>query len=349
MDIKTICYFGIYKADYGRNRVLLRGLKENGIKILECNSHLFGVRKYLDLIRKHWKIRGDYDLMLVAFPGYQAVILAKLLTGKPIIFDSFFSIYNAAVEDRKTSSAFSFRGIYCWLLDWFSCALADKILLDANANIDYFVKNFGINRDKFIRVFVGTDPNIFYPRETKKDNKFLVHFHGHFIPLQGAGYIIKAANILRNEEIQFQIIGKGQEYGTIREIAKDLDLKNIIWIDSVPYEDLPKYISRADVCLGGFGDTEKSKIVSMNKLFEYMACGKPIITGDSLAVRELLVENETAVFCERANAEDLARKILILKNDSILREKLGRNVRIEFENKYTPKIIVSKLLEKINE
>jgi hypothetical protein len=33
----TILYFGNYNPNYSRNRVLIRGLRENGVKVVECN------------------------------------------------------------------------------------------------------------------------------------------------------------------------------------------------------------------------------------------------------------------------------------------------------------------------
>ena len=341
-----ICFFGIYDSKYSRNRVLMRGLRENGVEIIECNSRLIGVKKYFDLIKKHRKISGEYDVMLVAFPGYQAMILAKFLIRKPIIFDSFFSIYNSAVEDRKTRRKFSLRGVYYWFLDWLSCTLANDVLLDTEANIDYFVKKFRIKKGKFIRVFVGTDSSIFYPREVVKNEKFLVHFHGTFIPLQGTEYIIKAVDLLRDEDIEFQVIGTGQEYCRVRKIADNLGLKNINWIDRVDYEELPRHISKADACLGIFGDTSKADLVIPNKVFEDLACRRPIITASTRAIKELLTDRENVILCNRADSSDLAKKILLIKNDESLRSivaqagyELFRNSLLETD---TTKHIISK-------
>jgi len=339
-----ICFFGIYDPGYSRNRILIKGLKSNGVEVLECSSRTKGIKKYLELIKKHRSLKGKYDLMFVAFPGYQATILAKLLTRKKIIFDSFFSIHEASVYDRQVVSPNSLKAKYYWLLDWLSCKLADKILLDTNANIEYFVKEFKLDKEKFIRVFVGTDSDIFYPREISKEHDFLIHFHGNFIPLQGTEYIAKAIGLLKNENITFQVIGRGQDYDKTREIIDSLNLKNVIWIDKVPYEELPLYISKADICLGGFGDTQKAKNVSMNKLFEYMACEKPIITGGSLGTREFLRDGETAVFTERANAEAIAKAVIKLKSNLDLRNVLGKNARKDLIEKFTPQIIVKDLI-----
>ena len=153
----TICYFGDYDKKYARNRVLIRGLKENGVGVLECNAAENDPHKFRHLIKKHKTVYNKYDLMIV---GYSAITrsmvpLAKLISRKPIVWDAFFSLYDAWVFDKKLTRPNGPKAYYYWFLDWLSCRLADKILLDTNEHIEYFVKTFRIRKDKFIRVLVG--------------------------------------------------------------------------------------------------------------------------------------------------------------------------------------------------
>jgi glycosyltransferase involved in cell wall biosynthesis len=342
----TICYFGIYNPSYSRHRILIKGLRQNGIEVIECNSRLHGVAKYIELAKKHFKIRKKYDIMIVGFPGYQAVIFARFLTRKKIIFDAFTSIYDSMVYDRRLVRPRSLKAMYYWLLDWLSCKLADKILLDTNANIEYFVKTFKINRSKFLRVFVGSDNEIFYPLEQKfKHDYFSVHFHGYYIPLQGIEYIVRAAKILEKENIKFNLIGSGQTYKNIRKLAEELKVENINFIDRVPYEELKNYIAEADICLGIFGTTEKTQRVIPNKVYEYLAMGRPVITGDSPAIRELFNDRQEMIFCKVGDAEDLAKKILELKNNGQLRNTIAKNGYNKFINNLIPKILGGQLKE----
>ena len=344
-----ICYFGNFNPNYSRNRVIIRGLKENGVEILFANTSLRGWRGLADLGKKYFSLKSRFDAVLVGYSDSRFMVpFIKLISDKKIIWDAFYSIYDSWVFDRKLVKPGSLKARYYWLSDWLSCKLADKILLDTNANIEYFKETFNVDVSKFTRVFVGTDDNIFKPELIIKNNeKFIVHFHGNFIPLQGIEYIIKAAGILIDDSIHFQIIGQGQEYKKIKKIAEDLYLKNITWTDRVDYKELPNYINRADICLGGFGDTHKAKTVSMNKLFEYLACGKAIITGDSLASREILTDGDTAILCPRANPGEIANKIIQLKIDSVLLRKLSLNARKLFEERYVPKIITGELLKEL--
>jgi glycosyltransferase involved in cell wall biosynthesis len=344
----TICYFGLYNPNYSRNKILISGLKFNGVSIIECRTEMSGPIKYWDLIKKHWSIRQKYDIMIVGFPGFQAAVLAKFLTGKPIIFDAFYSIFDSLVEDRKIVGAKSARGKYLWLLDWLSCRLADRVLLDTNAQIGYFIKEFGLNSNKFIRVLVGSNDEIIFPLPREKKDHFLVHFHGSFIPLQGIEYIVEAAKILENENIRFNIIGHGQTYKKVTGWAQKLGIKNINFIKPVSYDALNDYLAQADVVLGIFGQTGKARRVIPNKVYEGLAAKRPVITGDSPAIRELLTDGRDVILCRLNDAQDLSAKIIELKNNRRLMEEVAEKGYQLFILKLTPKIIVENLLDIIN-
>ena len=229
--------------------------------------------------------------------------------------------------------------------------MADKVLLDTNEHIDYFINKFKVKKNKFIRVLVGSDGDII--KENLKNEHldrdyFLIHFHGTFIPLQGVEYIIKAAKLLERENIKFNIIGKGQTYKKIIKLKDDLNLNNINFIDSVPYERLGEYIAKADICLGIFGNTKKAIRVIPNKIYEYMVVGRPFVTAKTRGVEEILIDGENVLFCNIADEKDLADKILKLKNDKELRDKIAKNANKLFNEKLTPKILVKKLITELN-
>lgn len=342
------CYFGRYDSNYSRNRVIIKGLKHNA-EIIECKTKNKGLRGYLDLMVKLFRLRGKFDLLIVGYSGYYRgdMIMSKLLTSKPKVWDAFFSIYDTLVFDRKKVKPYSLRAFYYWFLDWFNSYLADKILLDTDEHIKYFSKTFNINRKKFIRVLVGSDSDFFYPRTDprKEKEKFIIHFHGTYIPLQGVEYIIKAAGILRDySDIVFRLIGdKGQTYNGIRNLANKMNLVNLEFLPTVKYEDLWKDILIADVCLGIFGNTRKAKRVIPNKVYEAIAMKKPVISGDSPAIREIFTDRENILLCKLADPEDLARKILELKRNEDLRNKIAAGGYELFTKTATPDVIGNKL------
>ena len=81
----------------------------------------------------------------------------------------------------------------------------------------------------------------------------------------------------------------------------------------------------ADVCLGIFGTTPKAARVIPYKVFAAMALGRPVITRDSPAIRELLVDGESALLCPAGDGQALAAALERLRTDASLRERIGRN------------------------
>lgn len=340
-----ICYFGFYNAQYSRNAVLMRGLKESGVTVVECSTAKQGFAKYIDLYRKHRALHGKYNAMIVAFPGQQAMLLARLITRKPIVFDAFTSLYDSMVCDRKLVSRWSMRALYYWKLDFISCLFANRILLDTQAHIDYFVKTFKVGRKKFARIFVGSDDAVFHPmnRPVRESDAFKVHFHGSFIPLHGIEHIIRAARKLKDENISFTLVGNGQTYDDMRALADGLNLKNIRFHASMSHSQLNEAMSRADICLGIFGDTQKALRVIPNKAYEALAAGRALITEESPGAKELLEDGITVLFVRPADAGNLAEKILQLKNDSALRKRIAEEGYRLFLDNLTPKILGKQL------
>lgn len=349
------CYFGSYNPNYSRNRVIIKGLRKNGVDVLECNDYfsrvymppLFPLRSLNRAIRLIKKHRGlDYDVMVVGYLGQPLIRLAKMITRKPIVFDAYLSLYEMEVVDRRQVSSNSYKAVRLYYYDKFSCELADIVLLDTNQHINYFCERFGLERNKFRRIFVGSDDEVFYPRQLKRDNSnFLVMFWGSFIPLQGVKYIVMAAKLLENyKDIKFEIIGSGQTYDEVRRLAERLKISNISFFPEwIPYDELPNYVARADVCLGIFGDTEKAKRVIPNKAYESLAMRKPLITGDSPAAREVLKDEKNCVLCEMADPQAIRRSILMLKEDEKLRKKIAENGYDLFKMRFSPEVIGKEL------
>jgi len=84
----------------------------------------------------------------------------------------------------------------------------------------------------------------------------------------------------------------------------------------VPLRELADRISQSDVCLGIFGNTNKTKRVIPNKVYDYAASRRPIITASTPAIKELFSENEIFLV-EAANAQKIADAILSVKSNML--------------------------------
>lgn len=350
-----LCYFGDYQPDYIRDNVIMTGLRKNGAVVIECNSRGVGASKYLALLKKFFRQRQDFDLLIVGSGDFSRlmVVWARILLlfgKKPLIWDAHYSLYDTRVNDRQLVGRFSLKAAGYWLLDWLACQLSDAVLLDTDQHIEYFSQTFKVKKQKFVRVLVGANEELFYPgsgheKTVTGPDKFIIEFHGKFIPLQGIEYIIGAAKILAAErEIVFKLIGTGQTYNKIRSLVTEQSLENVEFINKVPYDEIKEYLAEADVCLGIFGASSKALRVIPNKLYEALAMAKPVITARTPGTQELLRDQENVLFCRPADAADLAEKIIFLKNNEVLRKKIASGGYQLFQSRLTTTAIGGQLL-----
>lgn len=335
-----ICFFGIFNPSYSRNSVLIRGCEENGYEVLQCRAdpkiHK-GLAKYWTLIREYRKIaQENFEYVIVAFPGHTVLWLACLLFGrKKVIFDPFVSLYNSEVEDRKKVRSFSLRALYYWFLDWYSLHLARTLLIDTEAHLHFMSKKFFVTKDKWIVVYVGSDDRAVYPIENQTANeKIIVSFHGTNIPLQGIPVIIEAARLLENEKnIEFHFYG-----------ISGSPTVNSKFFGRYEFRDLASILSRVDIVLGIFGDTEKARNVIPNKVYEGLVAKKPIITSRSKAISEIFINHEHMLLCENGSPLDLSAKILELADNSALRAHIAESGFNHYQQFLRPKALVEKML-----
>jgi glycosyltransferase involved in cell wall biosynthesis len=349
-----ICFFGDYDPTYIRNEVIDLSLKENGVDMAYCRVPLHSRFKLFTLLLEYLRHHGGEDLLMVGSSNTSRwiVLLARILVRntKPLVWDAHYSMYDTYVNDKEVVRPGSVKAAYHWFTDWMACSLADNILLDTNAHIKYFVDTFGISEKKFTRVFVGADTKKFQPQPSTRINeeKFVAGFHGKYIPLQGVPSIIRAAKLLEAyPDIQFHMIGSGQVYKEVLALAKEIDVRNVTFIPRVPYEEIPKHLASLDVSLGIFGDTQKAKRVIANKIYEAVAMGIPVISGNSLGIQELFSDGESILLAEMGNPKDIAEKILLLRNDKVLRKQIGDGGYRAFCERATPQIIGKELLTRL--
>jgi len=339
------------ELNYPRNTIIWHALARHFEVTTVTDSNSSMPIRYLRVVGKLISAsRNGIDLLFVGFLGQPLMLLAKHLTGKPILFDAFLSVYDTLCFDRKLYDPRSPVGRLAYWLDKTSCNNADHIILDTKAHCRYFFNTFGIPHEKLSALFVGCDENIFYPRPSQNTTP-LVLYYGSYLPLQGIDVIVRAAKLLENiSGVRFRIIGEGIESARIRYIVKELAIQNIDFLPPVPLERLPDHISQAMVCLGGhFGASEKASRVIAGKTFQCIAMGKPTIVGDNPANGELLTHGFDAWFCPMNDPQSLADSILRLIDDPHLRDELGNNAHQTFIQQASIQVISLQLRDLIEQ
>lgn len=354
-----ICYFGFYEPGLSRNEVYIQGLKKNGVEVVECNDFSKSkFLKYWNLFRKHWKIRRKYDLMIVghiwrttSHSDHFVVPFARLISRKKIIYNAMCSAYETAILSRGVSEKNSFNAKLYWLTDYLACRLASLVLVETEEQKNFYIKNFKINERKCIRIWTGANDKEFFVEQVNKNKEFTVIIRGGFLPETGIEYVLKAAKKLEDENINFLIIGLAKTEKiekNIEDIIENTKPKNLKFITGyVSIAELRKIMLSCHISLGQFGENERIERTIPHRAFESLALDLPYITAESKGTKELLTDRINCLFVKRADANDLAEKILELKNNQELRKKIAENGYKLYQEKLNPKVLGKELLEMI--
>jgi glycosyltransferase involved in cell wall biosynthesis len=198
-----------------------------------------------------------------------------------------------------------------------ACALASRVVCDTDAHADYFETRLGVPRQKLRRVWVGSDDDVMRPARVHDAAPFRVFVYASFIPLHGLEHVVRAAHLLdrADDEIRIDIVGTGATEDQVKDLAAELRVRNVHFLGRRSYEQLATEIAASHLCLGVFGTSPKAQRVIPNKVFDALAVGRPVITGDTPAVREVLTHGEHAWLCPPGDPEALAEALLTLRSD----------------------------------
>lgn len=341
-------YINITKNPPPRDAVYLRGLEENGCEILYCNDDSSAFfKKIWQITKKHQRVKNNYDILWVGYSAHTLVPLARLISRKKIVFNALGSLYEGIIISRHQAALYSLKAAYCWLVDFLAFHCASVSLVESEAQKKWLIKKFFLRNNKLIAAFTGVDDSLFfYEPDIVKSTIFTVLFRGGFLPESGIEYAIEAAKILKDENIKFRILGRGQMENKVRELLASFDSKNVEWISQkLEQNELRKLMQECHLSLGQLSDHERLERTIPHKAFESIAMKIPYLTAHNKGVLELLTENKTCFYCNPADAQDLADKILRVKNNYHVAQAIADNAYKLYQNQLTPKILAKQVMD----
>ncbi|OQY04600.1 MAG: hypothetical protein B6I22_09175 [Desulfobacteraceae bacterium 4572_123] len=348
-----VLYFGIYSKgkEYPRNNNLIRGLRLNGVEVIEAHYPLvgtfqqrlrvaqnfpalivFGIQLLISFLVLSYKFfrAPPIDAIIVGNPGYFHIHLARLLCiltrrRSLLILDLFIPLYDAIVVDRKLFKTESIAARSLHFFEGSGCRVADLCLMDTQHHCNYLSAEYELPPDRIKRVFAGSVIGTKYASPPASiNNDFKVLYVGTYIPLHGVDVILGAARILQNKpQIKFDLIGSGQMQSEMRQLAQEWKLTNVNFHAWIPTDQLGDVIRSYDLLLGVFGATPKAARVIPLKIFDICACGMPFITSDTPAIREAFSHNKNAYLIPSNEPAALAQAICHLKAAIDLRSQIA--------------------------
>lgn len=368
----TLCYYGTYDREYTSNKLIMAGLRENGVIIKEVNAHIPVTRldkptdmSWWHLLRriiqkyqiipttiKHWQDIKASDAIYVGYPGHFDVFFAWLaakLAHKKLVFNPLLIIYVGFSEEQGILSKQSLLGKGIKWFESLAYQACDLVFADTPFQESFLIDVFGVSKEKLRVVAIGADDKYYaFTPYTNVKKTLNVVYYGLYSPIHGVEYIIEAANALKNDpDIRFTMVGNGNTFAATYQRAKDLKLTNMTFHHDKPLSEHPAIIQKGDVFLGFLAKHPTVDRVIPNKVYQGLALNKVVLTADAPVTRSVFKHKENVYLVKPANSKALTAAIRELKDNPTLRKRIAAGGYELFVANYTPKAVGAQLRDAI--
>ncbi len=166
----------------------------------------------------------------------------------------------------------------------------------------------------------------------RRGRRQLVVYLGVMAPQDGVDHLLRAARILADRgrgDVSYTLIGAGDSFEDLRVLARELGIASFVeFTGRIPDEEVERFLATADVCVCPDPKNPLNDVSTMNKVLEYMACGRPIVAYDLREHR--YSAGEGALYAEPNDERRLADRIAELLDDPERRERMGAYNRQRF-------------------
>jgi glycosyltransferase involved in cell wall biosynthesis len=224
-----------------------------------------------------------------------------------------------------------------YLLERWAARTADKVNVLTPAFREDMVRRQVTTDDKIVFIPNGADVDSFRPGPRDNEmrrtlgwgNRIVVLYAGaHGVP-NALGQLVDAAAELRDrQDILIACVGDGIERASLEARVAAAGLTNIVFHGAQPKERMPDIVNACDIGTAVLANNISFHTVYPNKVFDYMACERPVLIAIDGVARDLVCNQAKAgLFAEPEDARKIAAAIRQLADDPALRRELGANGR----------------------
>ena len=270
----------------------------------------------------------DYDIIHAHYVPHSALIPAMLkwIKKKPLIV-TFHG------DDARI---FPFKNRINRMLTMFVVNRSDKVIARSE-EMKEVLEKLGVANKKIVVLGAGVDTNLFHTINKNKaredlelpKTKYIILFVGRLHKLKGVELIYECARNM--PETLFVMVGDGDV---------KTDLKNCIFVGERRHEEIPLWMSAADILvLPSYSEGLP------NVVMEALSCGTPAIVTDVGGCPEVVRDGETGFVVHVGDVEALTDRIKYLIKNEDLREKMGKLGREDMIQRYERGKVIGKLKE----
>jgi len=360
-------YFTGAKAEKYKGRFIVREEEQPGVTVFRCHvsesynkSFLGRAWAYLSFTLSStyagiFKIDKP-DVIVATSPPLTVGSTMGLLSfwrRRPAVFEVRDLWPESAIDTGVLKSRPLIK--YLYRLERKAYKKAKHINVLTPAFRDALIEKKGVAPEKICMIPNGADLDIMLPGPKENHireqlglkDKFVVSYFGAHGRANRVGQLCDVAEKLKDShpDVRIMLVGDGMEKPDVVADAAKRGLDNMIFVDSVPKEEVCDYINASDVCTAVLMKNDTFKTVYPNKVFDYMSCKRPIIIGIDGVARKLVEDAKAGIFAEPENPDAFIEALLKLKDDPKLMEQMGETGYKHAAENYSREAMAHKYLE----
>ena len=302
-------------------------------RFVKCT--LAGFLKGAELMRKE-KIDVVYERH---YPLGIGVLLSKWFGAASVVE------VNGLVSDEARLSPSFFKRLLSvfWKLEFVVSGKADRIIAVTDEIKRQLEKSWHIPGYKTIAITNGVNTHLFKPQAPHRGKEKTICFIGSFAPWQGVEYLIDAAPLVVKKlpKARFLLVGDGPMKKELQERAAKRGVADLFsFTGSKPYEEIPKYIGNADVCVSLKKPLKSG--YSPLKLYEYLACAKPVIATRTTGFEEI-EEQKLGILVNPEEPHEVAAALVKILSNPALARQMGLHGRRFVEREHSWEAVSKKV------
>lgn len=238
-------------------------------------------------------------------------------------------------------TSFSMKDRFLSLLNRINFGSSNRIIVLTKGTRDKLISRLGVRAEKIHVSSSGTNTDIFYPRDKELCRKSVnldmaakvIGFAGSFVPNYGLDTLISASlEIIKTEpSARFLIVGDGEAEDECKGMVERLDMSNyFMFPGQVSRERAAELIGAMDICVAPYHASRGE--TSPVKLFDYLACARPVVASAIEALKAIQDELPGLVLVEPDDPDSLAEGLIgVFDRYEHYREQAQKTKKIIFE------------------
>jgi glycosyltransferase involved in cell wall biosynthesis len=313
--------------------------KHMSLRILAFSlSYFFMVIYALWILRKR-----RFDMVITMYHTIHLAPFSALLISKFARVPLVVKCHDVVPTASRWGPLETIFNTFTSKLDSLALKYSTKVLALSSELAYVMRKLYAIPEDRFLIVPNGVDTRMFECSNTNASVRMKLGLQGKKVLLymgsveppyrkEGVKFLMRAMPKAQIEVPNLTFVIVGSMSKSVNEelltLASSLGLgKSVLLVETVQHEDMPFYISAADVCIGPLCSSLETYGSTPRKVLEYMACGKPVVISKGGVSSDMVEDFRTGMVVNYGDADELASRLINLLSDTSFADKIGANAR----------------------